>query len=112
MMGAGMKYRKPAKEPRARPRPKGAAYDHGIRKTVELLQQNGIETYESCEGGRGHAYHEPTVDFRGGPEAGFRCLAVCMMLRLPVAQIRRVWEIQQGEPVGPIWSVVFKWRPG
>jgi hypothetical protein len=35
--------------------------DRGIKKAVELLQTCGTETFESCEGGRGHAYPEPTL---------------------------------------------------
>jgi len=35
--------------------------DPGIRKYVEILHAAVIETYESCEGGQGHAYTEPAV---------------------------------------------------
>src|SRR6266540_3788315 len=40
----------------------------------ERLQTCGIETFESCEGGPGHAYPEPTIRFQGTPEAGWRAL--------------------------------------
>jgi hypothetical protein len=46
--------------------------DRGIRKAVERLQACGIETFESCEGGEGHAFQEPTIRFYGTPEAGWR----------------------------------------
>ena len=39
----------------------------GIRRAVEILQRFGIETFESCEGGIGHSYTEPTVKFYGTP---------------------------------------------
>ena len=45
--------------------------DPGIRKAVERLQAEGIETFESCEGGSGHAFPEPTIRFYGTPEAGW-----------------------------------------
>ncbi len=28
---------------------------------VEVLRAAGVETFESCEGGAGHSYPEPTV---------------------------------------------------
>jgi hypothetical protein len=43
--------------------------DAGIRKAVECLQAEGIETFESCEGGPGHSFPEPTIRFYGTPEA-------------------------------------------
>jgi hypothetical protein len=39
--------------------------DRGIEKAVRTLQANGIETFESCEGGPRHAYPEPTIRFHG-----------------------------------------------
>jgi len=55
-------------------RPVGLELDRGIAKTVERLRAAGVETYESCEGGPGHAYPEPTIAFRGGPYAGWVAL--------------------------------------
>lgn len=83
--------------------------DAGIRRAVELLVAAGIETYESCEGGIGHAYAEPTVRFHGDRSEGFRALAVAQQHDLPVSAIRRFWSIEDGEPVGPHWEIVF-WR--
>ena len=85
--------------------------DLGIRAAVETLQANGIETYESCEGGPGHGYSEPTVAFHGVPEAGWRALAVCLANGLPVLCLRRVWYVLDGnEPTGPKWEIVFRER--
>jgi hypothetical protein len=42
--------------------------DPGIGPYVDVLRAAGIETFESCEGGDGHAYAEPTVRFAGGRE--------------------------------------------
>ena len=85
--------------------------DPGIRRAVERLQAAGIETFESCEGGRGHAFTEPTIRFHGTPEAGWRALAVCLAYALPVLCLRRVWYVQDSnEPTGPDWEVVFRER--
>lgn len=81
--------------------------DPGIRLMVMVLMENGIETCQSCEGGDGHAYPEPTVDFAGQQSEGFRALAVARSHGLKVRELRRVWHIQNGEPVGPLWSMTF-----
>jgi hypothetical protein len=39
--------------------------DPGIAPYVDALRAEGVETFESCEGGDGHAYPEPTVRFAG-----------------------------------------------
>ena len=85
--------------------------DKGIRRAVERLQACGVETFESCEGGRGHAYPEPTIRFHGTPAAGWRAVEVCLDYGLPIASLRRVWDIlDRNEPVGPHWEVTFRER--
>lgn len=83
--------------------------DPGIARAVIGLWEAGIETYESCEGGLGHSYAEPTVRFHGGREEGFRALAKAMQNGLPVSALRRVWSLVDGEPTGPTWELVF-WK--
>ncbi len=39
--------------------------DVGIERAVLELRENGINTFESCEGGKGHSYPEPAVRFNG-----------------------------------------------
>ncbi len=88
--------------------------DEGIRHCVEILVEGGIETYESCEGGEGHSYTEPTVRFHGEHSEGFRALAIALQHRLPVRVLHRVWTVQDAEPTGPTWELVFwdteSWR--
>ena len=85
--------------------------DRGIEKAVRTLQASGVETFESCEGGGGHAYTEPTVRFSGGIEAGWRALAVCIANGLPILALRRVWYVlDTNEPTGPDWEIVFRER--
>ncbi|MBI5310751.1 MAG: hypothetical protein HZB14_06980 [Actinobacteria bacterium] len=81
--------------------------DPGIRPYVETLRVAGIETFESCEGGPGHALPEPTIRFHGERSEGFRALAVALQRRLPVKDLRRVWNVEDGEPVGPSWELTF-----
>ena len=81
--------------------------DAGIRKYVEILHAAGIETYESCEGGQGHAYAEPAVRFHGSQSVGFKAFNVAREHGLPVHALRRVWIVIDGEPTGPTWEMIF-----
>lgn len=94
-----------------------AQCDPGIREYVRTFMENGFETCQSCEGvaydalkktwGSGHCYPEPTVEFFGGPSEGPRAVALCLERALPLAELRRVWSMQDGEAVGPHWAVTF-----
>jgi hypothetical protein len=82
--------------------------DPGIARYVEVLQAVGVETFESCEGGRGHCYPEPVVRFFGDSGEGFRALGVALQHGLPVSDLRRFWQITHGEPCGPYWELSFR----
>ena len=60
-----------------------ASLDPGIAPYVGWLDAKGIETFESCEGGQGHAFREPTVRFHGDNSEGFRALAAAIHRELP-----------------------------
>lgn len=81
--------------------------DAGIALYVLTLRDAGIETYESCEGGEGHAFPEPTIRFHGDRTEGFRALAIARQHDFPVASIKRAWPIVDGEPTGPCWEITF-----
>jgi hypothetical protein len=81
--------------------------DHGITNAVRVLRDADVETFESCEGGEGHSYPMPTVRFHGDNSEGFRAMAVAMGAGLPLAELRRVWVMQDDEPTGPWWELTF-----
>jgi hypothetical protein len=81
--------------------------DAGIESAVRALRVAGVETFESCEGGLGHAFPEPTVRFHGDKAEGFRALSVALSSGLRVFELRRYYTIIDGEPVGPHWEMVF-----
>jgi hypothetical protein len=81
--------------------------DPGIKAYVECLNAAGIDTYESCQGGPGHSYAEPTVRFHGDKGEGFKALAVAIQHALPVRALRRIWTVVDGEPDGPHWELTF-----
>ncbi len=81
--------------------------DAGIRRYVEILDGAGVETYESCEGGDGHACPEPTIRFHGDHTEGPRALAFALQHGLPVSALRRLWTLIDGELTGPTWELTF-----
>jgi hypothetical protein len=81
--------------------------DAGILPIVRVLYEEGVETFESCEGGDGHAYFEPTVKFHGGISEGYRALAVALQYDLNPTRLRRTYYILDKEPVGPDWEMTF-----
>jgi len=81
--------------------------DKGIEREVKILQGAGVETFESCEGGHGHAYPVPAVRFHGDRSEGYRALAVAIRGGLRVTCLRRIWTVEDGEPTGPYWEMVF-----
>jgi hypothetical protein len=81
--------------------------DKGIAAFVEILCKAGVETYESCQGGAGHSFPEPTVRFHGTEAAGWEALAVAMYHALPVYALRRVWQCRPDGPDGPFWEMTF-----
>ncbi len=81
--------------------------DEGIADAVIILREAGIETFEACEGGSGHSFPEPTIRFHGERSEGFRALAVALQHGLNVADLRRVWRVADGEPVGPSWGLTL-----
>ena len=81
--------------------------DAGIRRYVAILRSGGVETFESCEGGRDHAFPEPTIRFHGNRAAGFHALSVAMDHDLPVLSLRLAWPINDGMPSGPWWEMTF-----
>lgn len=86
----------------------GLPLDEGIRRYVLVLRSEGIETFESCQGGEGHCYPEPTVRFFGGAAEGFRAFAVARAYDLPVSALRRYYSVEDGELVGPQWEMTFR----
>jgi hypothetical protein len=82
--------------------------DSGIREIVIAMHAAGVETFESCEGGRGHAFPEPTVRFHGGTAEGFRALTIAIERGLPVLELRRTWPVIDFAPTGPWWEMTFR----
>ena len=86
--------------------------DPDISPAVQVLVEAGIEAFESCQGGPGHAYAEPTVRFQGDRAEAFKALAVALRNGLKVRSLRRTWPLEDGELTGPWWELTFEFtRP-
>ena len=90
-------------------KPSDHILDPGIAEAVRILQEHGVETHQSCEGGEGHSYSEPTVAFSGGSGMGegFRALGIALIHGLPVKRLQFVWNICLGIPDECFWELVF-----
>ncbi len=78
-------------------------------RAVKVLTDRRIETFESCEGGQGHSMPEPRPLLRT-PGGGLEGPVGVLAYGLPVLALRRYWTIEDGEPVGPSWELVFRHR--
>jgi hypothetical protein len=80
--------------------------DEGVRDIVLTLLANGVETFESCEGGDGHSFSEPTVLFEGSAAEGWRALSIAFENDLPVSELRRAWGVIDGVIHHGAWWVM------
>jgi len=87
------------------------ALDPGIGAYVLALREGGVETFESCEGGKGHAFVEPTVRFFGPVAAGFKAYGIACERGLPVAALKLVYPVKENKLLtGPWWELTFDIR--
>lgn len=86
-----------------------AGLDPGIRFAVRVLHAEGFETCQSCQGGKGHAYDEPTVEMiaSGDDTRGFGALDALRSYGLPVNAVALVWPIKNGTPYEKNWRITF-----
>lgn len=82
--------------------------DPGIRAAVFILRDAGVQTFASCQGGPGHWYPNPIVEFDGEDGEGFRALGVALSAGLPVLTLQRTWPLNEKEPTGPWWTLTFR----
>jgi hypothetical protein len=66
--------------------------DAKILPVVEVLNNHGFKTFESCEGGEGHCFPEPTVRFEGNEFDAMRAYEICQLYSFPVHEVKRVFR--------------------
>lgn len=82
--------------------------DAGVVHAVRVLLAAGVEVFESCEGGDGHAVPVPTIWFHGERGAGWKAVAAAQEAGLPLLALHRSWPVVDGEPTGPYWEIVLR----
>lgn len=85
------------------PMPTNMPLDKGIERLVRVLRYNGVQTDQSCEGGKGHASPFPMVRFNGSRAEGYRALGIALDYGFSVFSLSRVWYVEKGEITGPQW---------
>ena len=85
--------------------------DKGIRFAVRILHAKGLETCQSCQGGRGHAYDHPTIDLiaSGNDSWGFAAISALNDYGLPIRDVSLVWNLENGLPYEKLWRITF-WK--
>jgi hypothetical protein len=90
--------------------------DSGIRMAVEILNKHGFKTFESCQGGKGHFFHEPTVRFEGSEFDCIKAYEICQAEGLPVYEVKRIFRktaVYKGNDsihasrIGEAWETPF-----
>jgi hypothetical protein len=76
-------------------------------RSLSRSLSNGVEAFESCEGGHGHSFPEPTVRFEGASSEGLRAVSVALENGLPIRELRRVWSFKNDLIHGPWWEMTF-----
>lgn len=81
--------------------------DRWIQYAVLVLWREGIRTYESCQGGKGHAFPEPTIRFEGTTRDARKAVRVAVSHGLPVHYLRRFWRVTDAALESPAWEMTF-----
>ena len=87
-----------------------AEIDDGILGVVLVLNDAGVKTFSSCQGGGygwGHGYLRPIVCFDGDDSEGERAEKIATDAGYQVFPVQRVWYTRDGERVGPFWEMEF-----
>ena len=85
--------------------------DAGVRFAVKVLHAKGFETCQSCQGGDGHSYDQPTVDLNAAADDawGFAAMATLQDYGLQVRELSLLWNIRNGLPYEKLWRITF-WK--
>lgn len=79
-----------------------------IQRAVGILQGGGIETFESCQGGDGHACPEPVIRFHGNAFEGFKAYTIAKNHGLDVLSLAYEYSECEGWLQGPYWKLTFR----
>jgi len=87
-----------------------------ISPVVDILNKHGFVTFESCQGGQGHCYSEPTVRFFGSEFDLIKAYELCQCYGVAVLEGKRVYrkediyknnKSENQMPLGYAWGSPF-----
>ena len=94
--------------PRPLAMPTNVPLDKGIEGLVRALRYHGVQTDQSCEGGKGQACPFPIIRFEGSKSEGYRALHIALTYGSNEKQLNRTWFVENGEIIGPVWEIVLR----
>lgn len=86
-------------------KPHDNVLDIGIQSPVIILNTHGVDTFESCQGGPGHAFVEPTIRFHGGLGEGMRAFGILSQHGYKCGKVAMYWNVIDGVLHGPYWEI-------
>jgi len=84
--------------------------DPEIRPAVEILNKHGFKTIESCQGGEGHCFSEPTVCFEGSEFDLIRAYEICEQYNLCLLEGHRVYRKTPFHDSDETTEIGITWR--
>ena len=78
-----------------------------IPAEIAALRAVGLEPSRVYYGQGEHAGAVTSVLFAGDRNDGWHALAAALKAGLEVAELRRIWNVSEGELVGPWWEMTF-----
>ena len=87
--------------------------DPEIIPILRILNENGIKTFESCQGGIEHAFGKPTIRFHGNYDTAMKVMNLCNQHNFSINYFRKYYVYESPyeniyEFKGPRWEVIFK----
>lgn len=79
--------------------------DPKIAFPVQVLRENGIDTFESCQGGDGHCFKYPSIRFFGDKTEGYKAFDILAKHGFIVCYLQRYWSITNNEIGAPYWQL-------
>ena len=66
--------------------------DEGIIDALTILYEHGFDTFESCQGGKGHCYELPTIRFEGTEFDLIRAWEILELYKYELLEAKRVYR--------------------
>ena len=82
-----------------------------IEPVVKLLNEHHITTTQSCQGGFGHSYDEPTVAIAGGIEEALHAASLLITYGYKVRRLVSYMDFTRNFPTELGWEIELNFGP-